>query len=113
MAALLLLLNFLGTPVEAVSQPGHSSNARVEDIYIARSIRDSRVAPTGFCTERQIGFGNVTSEDRYTFRFTATRPSDGLMIDTNIETIGRLHACFGSTRGSDNSEFYAEALWQM
>jgi hypothetical protein len=80
---------------------------RVETIYIARSLRESRSAPTAFCAPARIGFGSATLEDHYTFRSTATRPDDGVMIDADVNTIGRLHACFGSTPDT-TLNFYAE-----
>jgi hypothetical protein len=100
----------LASPTEA-SQTGQSvgaSKSRVEDIYVARSMRESRVTPTAFCAEARTGFGTSRFEDRYTFRSTATRGSDGLMIDTNVQTIGSLHACFGSTPDPMLTTFYAE-----
>lgn len=89
-------------------RPRRASDSRVEDIYIARSMRESRVTPTAFCAEGRIGFGGPTFEDQYTFRSTATRSSDGLMIDANVQTIGRFHACFGSTPDPKLLSFYAE-----
>jgi hypothetical protein len=85
-------------------------DGRVEDIYIARSMRESRIAPTGFCAQGRIGFGSVTVEDQYTFRSTATRAADGLLVDTNVNTIGRLHACFGSTPDPATVNFYGEGV---
>lgn len=87
-----------------------ASGGSVEDIYIARSLRESRIAPTEFCAQTRTGFGRATIEDRYTFRSTATRPADGLMVDANVNTIGRLHACFGSTEDPATANFYAEGV---
>lgn len=85
-----------------------SSEGHVEDIYVARSIRESQVTPTEFCAQARIGFGSAIYEDRYTLRSTATRASDGLMIDNSANTIGRLRACFGSTVDPSTLNFYAE-----
>jgi hypothetical protein len=87
-----------------------ASGGSVEDIYIARSLRESRIAPTEFCAQTRTGFGSATIEDQYTFRSTATRPADGLMVDANVNTIGRLHACFGSTQDPATANFYAEGV---
>jgi hypothetical protein len=87
-----------------------ASSSPVEDIYIARSLRESRIAPTEFCSQTRTGFGSATVEDQYTFRSTATRPADGLMVDANVTTIGRLHACFGSTGDPATANFYAEGV---
>jgi hypothetical protein len=86
-----------------------ASDGRIESIYIARSMRESRIAPTAFCAQTRIGFDRATFEDQYTFRSTATRSADGLMVDTNVNTIGRLHACFGSTSDA-TLNFYAEGV---
>ena len=88
------------------ARPGPGS--QVEDIYIARSWRESRVTPTDFCAPAKIGFGNATYEDRYTFRSTKTRASDGLVVNTNANPIGSLRACFGSTVDSVTTNFYGE-----
>jgi hypothetical protein len=108
----LLLAVLSAAPMVEASQGSRSDSAsdgRVEQIYIARSMRESRIAPTAFCAETRIGFGSVTFEDQYTFRSTATRPADGLMVDANVSTIGRLHACFGSTADA-TLNFYAEGV---
>jgi len=90
---------------QAAVQGGH-----VEDIYIARSLRQSRGAPTAYCAEQRVGFGGSTFEDQYTFQSTTTRPSDGLLTNANVGTIGRLHACLGSTADPLTSNFYAEGV---
>jgi hypothetical protein len=88
----------------------HAATRQVEEIYIARSVRESRIAPTGFCAQARTGFGDVAFEDQYTFRSTATRADDGLMLDSNIKTIGSIHACFGRTAHSELLNFYGELL---
>lgn len=87
--------------------PTVAADGRVEDIYVARSIRESQIKPSDFCAPASIGFGNAISEDRYTFQSTATRASDGLLVDNNINTIGSLRACFGSTADPLLLKFYA------
>ena len=82
----------------------------VEDIYIARSVRESRITPTDFCTQSRTGFGSHIYEDRFTFQSTATRASDGLMTDDNVNTIGRLRTCIGTTPDSKTTNFYAEGV---
>ena len=100
----------LATEAFQSDRPRKASDSRVEDIYIARSMRESRITPTAFCAEGRSGFGSPISEDQYTFRSTATRGSDGLMTDANVQTIGRLHACFGSTSDPALRSFYAEGV---
>ena len=83
--------------------------AEVEEIYIARSVRESRIAATEFCGQAKTGF-NSAFEDQYTFRSTATRPSDGSMLDTNVKTIGSGHGCTGPTGDPAVFNFYLELL---
>lgn len=52
------------------------------------------------------GGGNL----HYTFRSTATRATDGRIIDTNVKTIGSGHACFGQSANPAASNFYMELL---
>jgi hypothetical protein len=87
-----------------------SSDRRLEEIYIARSLRESRNTPTEWCSNARAGFENVTSEDHYTFRSIAVRPSDGRLVDDNVRKIGRLRACFGSTDNPQLQNFYAEGV---
>ena len=95
---------FSGSPSDQVG------DGRVEDIYVARSVRESRTPPSEFCGEARTGSPSARVEDQYTFRSTATRGSDGLMIDAGVKTIGRLHACFGSTPDPAVFSFYAEGV---
>ncbi len=83
--------------------------AQVEEIYVARSVRESRVAPTEFCAEEKTGFKS-SIEEQYTFRSTATRAIDGRMIDTNLKTIGSGHGCVGTTAKPGIYTFYLELL---
>ena len=80
----------------------------VEEIYIARSIPESSPPASAFCAKARTGFENAMLENQYTLQSTATRGSDGLMIDTNVQTIGRIHACFGPTSDFALANFYAE-----
>ncbi|HEY4041068.1 MAG TPA: hypothetical protein VGM32_04385 [Rhodopila sp.] len=80
----------------------------MEEIYIGRSVRESRIAPTEYCSQARTGFDSAIFEDRYSFRSTATRAADGRVVDANVQTIGSLHACFGPTANPANSSFYAE-----
>jgi hypothetical protein len=105
--ATLMLCAMCGWPLGVGAQKPQSGNA-VEDIYLARSLRLSRITPTAYCAAERAGFTGATAEDQYTFHSTATRSSDGLMINANVATIGRLHACFGSTPDALTSNFYAE-----
>jgi hypothetical protein len=98
------------SPIRAQSLPVEQSAPMVqlEEIYIARSVPDSRNAPTSFCARVRTGIGDPAREDRYTFRSTSTRSADGRMVDANINTIGDLHACFADTSDPGVARFYAE-----
>ena len=79
---------------------------QVEEIYIARSVRESRVAPTEYCSRTKTGFISDFFEDQYTFRSVATSTSDGRLVDANIKTIGSGHGCIGRTADPSILNFY-------
>ena len=98
------------SPAEAsqAASGAKASDRRVEDIYVARSKRVSRfAAATDFCAEARTGFPDAAFDDQYTFHSPAVRGSDGLVTDTNVATVGRLHGCLGS-QSSPTYGFYAE-----
>jgi hypothetical protein len=98
-------------PVHAQGTEGARTAApQLEEIYIGRSVRESRIAPTEFCAQVRSGFGDALFEDHYTFRSTATRSSDGRMVNMNVRTIGSLHACFGRTSDPAIVNFYGEGV---
>jgi hypothetical protein len=87
-----------------------AASADVEEIYIARSVRESRATPTEFCAKERTGISDATIEDQYSLRSVATRTSDGRALDSDVSTIGSVHACFGRTENSTISEFYGQIL---
>jgi hypothetical protein len=90
----------LGSESRVLAQNAQSNPAfatETEEIYIARSVRESRMTPTEFCAKARTGVDDPTIEDQYTLRSVATRTSDGRVVDTNVKTIGSIHACFGRT----------------
>jgi hypothetical protein len=101
------------SPVRA--QNTQESEARrageVEEIYIARSVRESRATPTEFCATASTRVVDPTFEDQYTFRSIAIRTSDGRVVDTNVKTIGSIHACFGRTANPAISQFFADIVF--
>lgn len=108
---LLALLGGLTMPTLAYSQdPAASSGtaAQVEEIYVTRAVRESRSVPTAFCGENRIGLGRALFEDYFSFRSIQTRPSDGLMVESDVERIGDMHVCFLATSDSAILNFYAE-----
>lgn len=82
--------------------------SEAEEIYVARSVRESRVVPTEFCAQTKTGFNSDSFEDQYTFRSVATRTSDGRLVNANITTIGAGHGCFGRTADPATLNFYLE-----
>jgi hypothetical protein len=81
---------------------------QVEEIYIARSVRESRVAPTEYCSRTKTGFISDFFEDQYTFRSTAPSAYDRRLVDANIKTIGSGHGCIGRTADPLILNFYLD-----
>ena len=79
----------------------------VEEIYIARSLREARVSPTEFCGEAKTGFKS-SIEDRYSFRTVAIEGLDGRMTNANVKEIGSGHGCLGQIGDTGNYNFYLE-----
>lgn len=100
----------LAVSMDALAQSQGAPSSGVEDIYIVRSVRDSRsFLPSDFCAEARIGFSNGGgAEDKFTFRSTATRDADGLMTSASVKPVGNLHGCFGPTADPMVWKFYAE-----
>ena len=106
LSAALILMAF---PSRGIAETQPSASTQVEEIYIVRSVRESRVAPTDFCAQAKTGF-HSDFEDQYTFRSTATRPFDGRMLDTNVKMVGSAHGCTGRTADPAIYRFYLEML---
>ncbi|HWY60865.1 MAG TPA: hypothetical protein VNW15_03095 [Rhizomicrobium sp.] len=79
----------------------------IEEIYIARSLRETRVVPTDFCGEAKTGFKS-SIEDRYSFRAIAIEGSDGRITNANVKEIGSGHGCLGQIGDTGNYNFYLE-----
>jgi hypothetical protein len=110
-----MLWALLGTPSLARAQNAQQEArqeegpSQVEEIYIARFVLESSFLPTDFCAPAKIGF-DAHLEARFTFRSTATRSSDGRMLDANVKTIGSAHGCSGRTADQAIFKFYLEML---
>ena len=85
-----------------------NSPSTIEQVYVAHAVRQSRTRPTSFCDENRIGFGRALFEDRFILRSIETRPSDGRIVRTDVQTIGDMHVCFGLTVDSATLNFRAE-----
>ena len=100
-----------GVPSIARSQDSAATsigNPQVEEIYVARAVRLSRIPPTRFCDESRIGFGKTLFEDHFAFRSIQTDPSDGRMVSSDAQVIGKMHVCFGATADPATLGFHAE-----
>jgi hypothetical protein len=69
--------------------------------------RESRIVPTEFCAQAKVGYKS-TVEDQYTLRSTATRTSNGRIVDTNVKTIGSGHGRVGQTADPAIDYFYLD-----
>lgn len=108
-----MVLGVLSTasPTLARSQapvPPSKTSAPVEDIYVAHAVRESRAAPTTFCDKSRIGFDSTLFEDRFTLRSIQIRPSDGLVVNAEVQPIGAMHVCFGAMADSATLNFHSE-----
>ena len=91
-----------------VSVSAADAGGAVEDIYVVRSLRLSRIGATSFCATSRTGLDELNTEDQYNFQSVRTKTSDGTVSDANVETVGTLHACFGPTSDPARFGFYAE-----
>jgi hypothetical protein len=82
--------------------------ANVEDIYVVRSLRVSRVEVTSFCEFARTGFPKMDREDQYNFQSISVNTADGKVTDANVTTVGTLHACFGPMSDPKRVAFYGE-----
>src|ERR1700686_3572952 len=112
LAGLIVAASSFISVTAAAEDPNHAqpktSASGVEEIYVVRSWRESRDTPTEFCAQSHTNFDKLTSEDHYTFRSVSIQTSNGRMIDNDVQTVGRLRACFGSTPDPQLQNFYAE-----
>jgi hypothetical protein len=79
----------------------------LEDIYVLRSVRESRVPATEFCSKARTGFDGKF-EDHFVYRTVNVSASDGRIVDAAVQIVGRGHACFGPTADPAVSNFYTE-----
>jgi hypothetical protein len=83
--------------------------SQVEEIYVGRSVSESRTAPTEFCAPAKTGLIDPMVEGRYSFRSISINPSDGRVLDANVKPIGSRHGCFGPTIAGIR-KIYAELM---
>lgn len=75
--ALLFVASLLSAQHVSTAEDGHK-----EEIYVIRSVRMSRNAPTEYCAQSKTGFADSVFEDRYVFHPVTTRAEDGAVIST-------------------------------
>jgi hypothetical protein len=102
----------LVTAVDAQSPPTQrrvASQTQVEEIYVVRSVNESRIAPTEFCAPQKTGIVDAVAEGRYSLRSISINASDGRLLNANVQTIGSGHGCFGPT-ASGIRKIYGELM---
>jgi hypothetical protein len=110
-AAKLISIALIGSAITpALAQNRDVAAADVEEIYIVRSVAESRAPPTEFCSKARSGVSDAIAENQHTFRSVATRTSDARVVDANVNTIGSIHTCFGRTSNPAVVEFYGDIL---
>jgi hypothetical protein len=86
-----------------------ASQVQVEEIYVVRSVSESRTARTEFCAPAKTGLADPIAESRYSFRSISVDASDGRVLDTNVKPVGSGHGCVGTT-ASGIRKLYAEVV---
>lgn len=93
---------FCPVGVSAV-EPGAGASP-VEEIYVLRSLRETRVAATGFCAKLE----TPTSEDTYSFHTPDVNAENGLITNLKAKTVGNIHGCFGKSESPGVIKFFGE-----
>ena len=75
---------------QAQPQGASSASPALDEIYVARSVRLSRVPATSFCDKSNTEVSRANNEDQYIFRAVATNPTDGRVTDADSTTVGTL-----------------------
>lgn len=87
------------------AQPATSA---VEEIYVLRSVRESRAKPSDMCAPSRSKLQEPAWEDQYTFRSVATNADDGRVVNADVKSVGSIRACFGKTKDPEVLELYGE-----
>lgn len=93
---------------DATERASAAQPSPVEDIFILRSVRETRATPTDFCAKDRTRLDAPTFEDNYTFRSVAVRDRDGFITNASVESVGGIHGCFGRTANAAAFDFYGE-----
>lgn len=99
----LTLLAVMGVATASAEQarPGDSD---VEEIYVLRSLRETRVTPTEFCSPLEA----PTSEDYYTFHTLGLDAQTGRAASFSASSVGYIRGCFGKGANPSDILFYGE-----
>ena len=83
-----------------------SGEDQVEEIYVTRSIRVSRVVPSDFCAPTRTGFAPAL-EDQFVIK-SITTDAEGRIVGTSPKDIGDMHSCVGQAMDPTVLGTYAE-----
>lgn len=109
--ALALVLAHAGTSAAEEAAPAKTVAAAsdVEEIYVLRSVRETRATPPSeACATSRSKLQNPAWEDNYTFRAVATDASTSRIVDTDAAKAGSIRACFGRTADAGVLELYGD-----
>ena len=91
--------------VLAYAGPVHAEEvSAVEEIYVLRSLRETRVTPTDFCSPLDA----PTSEDYYSFHTAGVSIETGRIGVAKAHAVGHIRGCFGKTADAGVFKFYGE-----
>lgn len=95
-------------PVPAQAQP-----APREVIFVLRSVPESRVMDSTWCSPARTGFEPVPRgpESLLSLWSVRTRDSDGQVVDTQFARVGELRMCLGPTEHTWVWNLHAEAVF--
>ncbi|MGJ4941108.1 hypothetical protein ACQR1W_11100 [Bradyrhizobium sp. HKCCYLS1011] len=102
-----LALSLIASTLWFAQAWAQSGESEVEEIYITRSVRQSRVVPSEFCAPNKTGFAPAL-EDQLGIKSVNTRPSDGRMTGTNDADVGDMRICVGQAMDPTVLGTYAE-----
>lgn len=81
-----------------------ASASAIEEIYVLRSVRDTRKAPGEFCSKLDA----PTSEDTYSFFTPEVDSGNGRVTSAKVKSAGNIHGCFGKSADPGVMKFYGE-----
>lgn len=110
-SATMIVLFTLCAPAATAQQPSSGpTGIGVEEIYIARTVVQSRVTPTPECAQDKVGFAGATVEQQFTLHSVTTGSKNGLLTNAKENTIGSAHGCVGPSGNPLAINFYLEGV---